>query len=66
VEFYLDGDLVHTATERVFYSEQIIESVFKWEFDTNDLNGIHRIELRAYDEYGNYVTQGSDFLFYNL
>lgn len=55
VEFYLDGKLEYTDTEHPF----------EWKLDKNNLNGIHRIELRAYDEYGNYACDGSEFLFYN-
>ena len=46
-------------------SEDTVLSVFLWNLDENNLNGIHRLETRAYDEYGNYVCDGSEFLFYN-
>ena len=59
VEFYLDGELKNTSTT------QSAEGVFTWNLDENNLNGIHRLETRAYDEYGNYVCDGSEFLFYN-
>lgn len=52
VEFYLDGALDHTDSTRPF----------TWDLDKN-LDGVHRLELRAYDEYGNCVYDGSDFLF---
>ena len=42
-----------------------IESPFEWTLDKNNLNGAHRLEVRGYDEYGNYVCDGSEFLFYN-
>lgn len=56
VEFYLDGELEYTDTEHPF----------TWKLDKNNLNGVHRLELRAYDEYGNYACEGSEFFFYNL
>jgi hypothetical protein len=42
VEFYLDGRLEYTDTEHPF----------EWKLDKNNLNGVHRLELYAYDEYG--------------
>lgn len=56
VEFYLDGALEYTDTEHPF----------EWTLDKNNLDGVHRLEIRAYDEYGNYACDGSEFLFYNL
>lgn len=55
VEFYLDGKLEYTDTEQPF----------EWVLDKNNLNGVHRLELRAYDEYGNYACDGSEFFFIN-
>jgi hypothetical protein len=55
VEFYLDGVLQYTDYFRTF----------NWTLDKNNFNGVHRLELRAYDEYGNCVTDGSNFFFIN-
>ncbi|MDH7517778.1 MAG: BPL-N domain-containing protein [Candidatus Thermoplasmatota archaeon] len=55
VEFYLDDVLEFTDTL----------PPFEWKLDKNNLNGIHRLELRAYDEYGNCAFDGSDFFFIN-
>jgi len=54
VEFYLDGALEYTDSTRPF----------TWDLD-NKLEGVHRLELRAYDEYGNFVCDGSEFFFVN-
>jgi len=54
VEFYLDGVLGYTD----------FTSPFTWDLDKG-LNGVHRLELRSYDEYGNCAYDGSGFLFYN-
>jgi hypothetical protein len=56
VEFYLNGELEYTDYKHPF----------KWKLDKNNFNGIHRLELRAYDEYGNRACNGSEFLFFNL
>jgi len=64
VEAYAEnGDLVE------FYIDDVLEYVdynrpFQWYLDKN-LSGIHRLELRAYDEYGSCAYDGSEFLFYN-
>jgi hypothetical protein len=58
VEFYIDGALEYTDTE------PNDEDTFEWYLDKN-LSEIHRLEIRAYDEYGNCVRDGSKFLFYN-
>ena len=55
VEFYLDDILEYTDTE----------SPFQWNLNKN-LSGVHRLEIRAYDEYGNYACDGSEFMFYNI
>lgn len=55
VEFYVDGQLEHTDNCRPF----------RWTLDRNNFNGVHHLELRAYDEFGNYVCDGSDFFFIN-
>ncbi len=52
VEFYVDDVLEYTDSNQPF----------TWNLDKN-LDGVHRLELRAYDEYGNCVCDGSDFLF---
>jgi hypothetical protein len=54
VEFYLDGVLEYTDST----------SPFAWDLDKN-LDGVHRLELRANDEYGNCAYDGSEFLFCN-
>jgi len=66
VDFYLDGDLVHTATQRTSYNEGMSAWVFEWKLDTNGLSGVHRLETCAYDEYGNYVADSLDVLIYSL
>ena len=55
VEFYLDDILEFTDNTYPF----------EWKLDKNNLNGIHRLELRAYDQYGNYASDSSDFFFIN-
>jgi len=55
VEFYVDGVLEYTDTDRPF----------EWNLD-KELKGVHRLELRAYDEHGNCVRDGSEFLFTTL
>jgi len=54
VEFYIDGVLEHIAHTQPF----------QWHLDKN-LSGIHQLEIRGYDEYGNCARDGSEFLFYN-
>jgi len=54
VEFYVDGKLEFTDET----------SPFTWDMGKG-LRGVHRLEIRAYDEFGNYVEEGSDFLFIN-
>jgi hypothetical protein len=54
VEFYLDSVLEYTDSNQPF----------TWDLDKN-LDGVHRLELRAYDEYGNCAYDGSNFLFVN-
>lgn len=56
VEFYLDGELEYTDTEHPF----------TWKLDSNNLNGVHSLELRAFDEYGSCACDGSEFFFYNF
>lgn len=55
VEFYLDGVLEYTDSTWPF----------TWNLDKN-LDRVHTLELRAYDEYGNCVHEGSEFLFHDL
>ena len=55
VEFYLDKKLVHTD----------FSMPYNWTLDKNNFNGIHNLEVRAYDEYGNMVHYGSNFYFLN-
>ena len=54
VEFYIDDVLEHTRNS----------VPCNWTLDKK-LNGIHKIEVRGYDEYGNYACDGSEYLFYN-
>ena len=54
VEFYIDDVLEYNATSQPF----------KWNL-TKKLDGVHRLEIRAYDEYGNCARDGSEFLFIN-
>jgi hypothetical protein len=56
VEFYVDGELKFTDTDHPF----------EWKLDTNNLDGLHSLELRAYDEYGSCARDGSEFLFYDF
>lgn len=56
VEFYLDGELKYTDTEHPYI----------WKLDSNNLDGVHSIELHAYDEFGCCVSEGSEFFFYNF
>jgi hypothetical protein len=55
VEFYIDGVLEYTD----------YDYPYKWIIDKNNFIGVHHLEARAYDEYGNYVRSGSDFFFIN-
>jgi len=55
VEFYVDGVLEYTDHTRPF----------NWTLDRNNFNGLHRLELRAYDEYGSCARDGSEFYFIN-
>ena len=55
VEFYVDGVLEYTDYTRPF----------NWTLDRNNFNGLHRLELRAYDEYGSCARDGSEFYFIN-
>ena len=52
VEFYLDNKLEYVDKS----------NPFQWNLNKN-LRGVHRLEIRAYDKYGNYVCDGSEFLF---
>ncbi|MEF8879901.1 MAG: BPL-N domain-containing protein [Candidatus Thermoplasmatota archaeon] len=55
VEFYIDDNLEYTDNSRPF----------NWTLDKNNFNGVHHLEVRAYDEYGSMVRDGSDFYFIN-
>jgi len=55
VEFYLDGVL--ECTDYTY--------PYTWVLDKNNFIGVHNLEVRGYDEYGNYARSGSDFYFIN-
>lgn len=55
-ELYLDNVLEYNVTSQPPYN---------WTLN-KPLIGIHKVEVRAYDEYGNYVCDGSEFLFLNF
>lgn len=55
VEFYIDGILEYTD----------YTSPYTWVLDKNNFIGIHHLEVRGHDQYGNYVRSGSDFFFIN-
>ena len=65
VEFYIDDELKYVANNRSYINPYTNESFFEWKMDENNLKGVHRLEVRAYDSYGNYCVDGSEFLFYN-
>jgi len=54
VEFYIDDVLEYIDYTRPFQRH----------LDKN-LSGVHRLEIRGYDEYGNCAYDGSKFMFYN-
>jgi len=55
IEFYLDDVLEFTDYEQPF----------RWVIDKNNFNGVHRLEIRGYDEFGNVACEGSEYLFVN-
>lgn len=56
MEFYINGELQHTDYERPF----------SWKIQNGNLTGVHSLQVRAYDEYGNYAYDGSNFFFINI
>jgi hypothetical protein len=56
MEFYVDGVLQYTDTKQPF----------EWRINNGNFTGVHSLELRSYDEYGNYAFDHSDFFFMNI
>ncbi len=56
VEFYVDGILQYTDAEKPF----------EWKLNNGNLSGAHNIEVRSYDEYGNYAPDSSNLFFMSI
>jgi len=55
VEFYVDDILKHTD----------YESPFEYKIEKNTYDGVHTVEVRGYDEYGNYAYETGEYTFKN-
>lgn len=56
MEFYIDGELKYAD----------YEAPFSWMIENGNLTGVHSLEVRVYDEYGNYAYDGSNLFFIKI